>query len=392
MTEAFVLAAAMAGLLAGFGLGVMWKNRPTARLHSQELLGDRYFRGINYLLNEQPDKALDVFLQLAEVTHDTVETHLALGSLFRRRGEMDNAIRCHQNIIQQEELDDHERNQALLQLGEDYLRAGLLDRAEELFADLAGREIATRTALERLLNIFQQEQEWERAVRVARQLQRVTGDNLQPMVAQFYCELCQQERSGGHPDRARRQLDAAAEAEPDCSRIWILRAELAREAGETESAITCYQRAIALDRNVVPLVLEPLLATYEEHGDMVGAARFLQDWLTEHCDTSAVLAAASLTRSERGADEARRFLERQLARSPTVGKLRALLDLDPDTTGGLDNRRLLAIMRELNAALADLEGGYQCRVCGLTGNTHHWQCPGCRSWSSTLPNRGALGE
>lgn len=353
-------------------------------------IGNHYFRGINYLLNEQPDKALEVFLQLAEVTPETVETHLSLGNLFRRRGEMDNAIRCHQNIIKQTELSTEERNHALLELGEDYLRAGLLDRAEELFATLAEQEIATRTALQRLLNIFQQEHEWQSAIKVAQQLQRVTGDSSQTMIAHFYCELASEQHQGGDQQAALQLLKQAEQADPRCARLWIQRARLATENGRHERAVAHYRQACEVDPDCLPLVLDTLIDAYRQAGQLPQAEQFLSEWLRDNTDTSAVIAAVELTREQQGVNDANQFLLRELKRQPTVGKMRALLQLsEADNTRGFP---LLDVFSQLSDSLREYENGYQCRVCGLDGHTHHWHCPSCRSWNTTLPVRGILGQ
>ncbi len=388
-------------LSAGIALGLLitprrWlsqNKRTTAVADSKQLsdnLGNRYFRGINYLLNEQPDKALEVFLQLAEVTPETVETHLSLGNLFRRRGEMDNAIRCHQNIINQTELSVEERNHALLELGEDYLRAGLLDRAEELFSTLAAQEISTQTALLRLLNIFQQEHEWQSAIRVAQQLQRVSGESNQAMVAHFYCELASEQRQAGQQQAVMELLEQAAQADPQCARLWIQRAQLATENNQSDAAIEYYSKACAIDQDCLSLVLEALINAYRQAGKLDQAEQFLTGWLHNYTDTSAVIAAVELIQEQHGIDQASEFLLDELKRKPTAGKMRALLQLT--TTDSTHNFPLLDVFGQLSDSLREHENGYQCRVCGLEGHTHHWHCPSCRSWNTTLPVRGILGE
>jgi hypothetical protein len=155
-----------------------WLARAIERRSSgkrKRLFSDQYFQGLNYLLNEQPDKAIQVFLELAEVNQETVETHMALGNLFRRRGEVDRAIRFHQNIIAKHGLQPEQRTQALLELGEDYMRAGLLDRAERLFSELIETDAHTPSALRSLLDIYQQEKDWDKALEQAQRLEQVTG-------------------------------------------------------------------------------------------------------------------------------------------------------------------------------------------------------------------------
>ena len=175
MIELFLILLLPVALYLGWWLARSLERRSSRR--SRQLLSNQYFQGLNYLLNEQPDKAIEVFLELADVNQDTVETHMALGNLFRRRGEVDRAIRFHQNIIAKPGLEPEQRTQALLELGEDYMKAGLLDRAERLFAELIEGDAHTPGALHSLLDIYQQERDWEKALEQAQRLE-FEGQNL----------------------------------------------------------------------------------------------------------------------------------------------------------------------------------------------------------------------
>ena len=184
---------------AAFALG-WWASRQVgARRSGAEVseLSSDYFRGLNYLLNEEQDKAIEVFLKLAEYNRDTVETHLALGNLFRRRGEVDRAIRLHQHLVSRPGLSDAMKTVALLELGEDYMRAGLLDRAEALFCDLVAMDAHAPSALRHLISIYQHERDWHKAIEHARRLEVMTGEDEAPMIAQFYCELADRSRQHG---------------------------------------------------------------------------------------------------------------------------------------------------------------------------------------------------
>src|SRR3990172_4271983 len=185
-------------------------------------LPSAYFTGLNFLLNEQPDKAIEVFIRVLEVNSDTVETHLALGNLFRRRGEVERAIRIHQNLIARPTLDKEQRSQALLELGQDYFKAGLFDRAENLFLELAEIRAHSEQALRLLLHIYQQEKEWEKAISVVRKLARVSGRNMNSMIAHFYCELAEQDIARSNHPSARDRLGQALAADGECVRASIL--------------------------------------------------------------------------------------------------------------------------------------------------------------------------
>jgi len=203
-------------------IGVFWLLLPVAALSGWFIahlgrkrgrgdpmmdLSSTYFRGLNYLLNEQPDKAIEVFLKLAEVDNDTVETHLALGNLFRRRGEVDRAIRIHQNLVARTTLSAEQRSYALLELGEDYMRAGLFDRAEDLFLEMVDMGVHMEPVLNHLVVIFEQEKDWDKAIDAARKLGPISGRDMAPVVAQYYCELAEVARESGDESRARKFLN-----------------------------------------------------------------------------------------------------------------------------------------------------------------------------------------
>src|SRR5215470_5981560 len=196
--------------LSGWILGRRGSER--SRRAGVSELSSSYFRGLNYLLNEQPDKAIEVFLKLAEFNRDTVETHLALGNLFRRRGEVDRAIRVHQHLIARPNLSNDEKTVALLELGEDYMRAGLLDRAETLFSDLVAMDAHVPSALRHLISIYQHEKDWSKAIDHARRLERISGESEGAVIAQFHCEQAEQERNARNFTAAHKHLEEAFES------------------------------------------------------------------------------------------------------------------------------------------------------------------------------------
>lgn len=191
-----------------------------------------YLLGLNFLLNEEPDKAVDVFIKMLEVDSDTVETHLALGSLFRRRGEVDRAIRIHQNLIARPHLDKQQRIQALMALGQDYMRAGVLDRAERIFLEVVENGSETGPSLHYLLDIYQQEKAWDQAVLIARKIAVSTGEAMQSNIAHYYCELALEARMANDNDLARRHLRKALTIDKKCVRASLLQGDLeAQEKG-----------------------------------------------------------------------------------------------------------------------------------------------------------------
>src|SRR5690242_3843614 len=222
--------AAWSGWLIGRRGGERHSDTQVSRLSTT------YFRGLNYLLNEQPDKAIEVFLRIAELDKDTFETQVALGHLFRRRGEVDRAIRLHQGLVQRNDLSDQQRVQALLALGEDYMKSGLLDRAETVFTDLARIDERAPQALKHLIGIYQAERDWERAIDNAMRYEEVTGEPMGKLVAQFQCELADRHRANGELDGARVAIARAYQADATSVRAGILEGRIEADSQNPEGA------------------------------------------------------------------------------------------------------------------------------------------------------------
>ena len=361
-----------------------------AQSKRNRLFGNQYFQGLNYLLNEQPDKAIEVFLELADVTQDTVETHMALGNLFRRRGEVDRAIRFHQNIIAKHGLEPEQRTQALLELGEDYMRAGLLDRAERLFSELIETDAHTPSALRSLLEIYQQEKDWAKASEQAQRLEQVSGEHMGDMMAQFSCELAEEALQEGDRERARRHLRQARRNDPRCVRARFILAEIAAEEGDAGAALDLYEEIAELDADYIPELLEDYLQTAKEAGDLPRVRAKLDEWSQRYKGISLVLKLAEFIAAEKGGEAAGRYLVETLTAKPSVRGLDRLIDLKTD--GYLDTESSDDILKAVTARLLSRQPQYRCHHCGFSGQTHHWLCPGCRHWGTTKRIQGVLGE
>jgi lipopolysaccharide biosynthesis regulator YciM len=378
---------------AAFALG-WWASRQVgARRSGAEVseLSSDYFRGLNYLLNEEQDKAIEVFLKLAEYNRDTVETHLALGNLFRRRGEVDRAIRLHQHLVSRPGLSDAMKTVALLELGEDYMRAGLLDRAEALFCDLVAMDAHAPSALRHLISIYQHERDWHKAIEHARRLEVMTGEDEAPMIAQFYCELADRSRQHGARAEARDYLRQAFECQPGCVRAFMLTGRLLSEDGQHAEAVAAYEAAIDADSAFTPEILPPLLNSYARSQQMERAESFLHDMLGRYHGVSPVLALTHLYRQRDGERAAIDFLTGQLRQRPSVRGLMALIDATMDKIDG-EARENFLILRDLTRKLLEGQAMYRCSRCGFGAKAHHWQCPSCKNWSTIRPIHGVASE
>lgn len=371
-----------------------WASRQVgARRSGAEVseLSSDYFRGLNYLLNEEQDKAIEVFLKLAEYNRDTVETHLALGNLFRRRGEVDRAIRLHQHLVSRPGLSDAMKTVALLELGEDYMRAGLLDRAEALFSDLVAMDAHAPSALRHLIAIYQHERDWHKAIEHARRLEVMTGEEEAPMIAQFYCELADRSRQHGARAEARDYLQQAFECQPDCVRAFMLTGRLQSEDGHHIEAVTAYEAAVDADIAFTPEILPPLLNSYAHSQQMERAEGFLRNMLERYHGVSPVLALTHLYRQRDGERAAIDFLTTQLRLRPSVRGLMALIDATMDKIEG-EARENFLILRDLTRKLLEGQAMYRCSRCGFGAKAHHWQCPSCKNWSTIRPIHGVASE
>ncbi|EIM04190.1 lipopolysaccharide assembly protein LapB [Rhodanobacter denitrificans] len=378
---------------AAFVLGWWASRQAGARRSGAEVseLSSDYFRGLNYLLNEEQDKAIEVFLKLAEYNRDTVETHLALGNLFRRRGEVDRAIRLHQHLVSRPGLTDAMKTVALLELGEDYMRAGLLDRAEALFSDLVAMDAHAPSALRHLIAIYQHERDWHKAIEHARRLEVMTGEDEAPMIAQFYCELADRSRQHGARAEARDYLRQAFECQPGCVRAFMLTGRLLSEDGQHAEAVAAYEAAIKADIAFTPDILPPLLNSYARSQQMERAEHFLHDMLGRYHGVSPVLALTHLYRQRDGERAAVDFLTAQLRQRPSVRGLMALIDATMDKIEG-EARENFLILRDLTRKLLEGQAMYRCSRCGFGAKAHHWQCPSCKSWSTIRPIHGVASE
>ena len=355
-------------------------------------INTEYFRGLNFLLNEQPDKAIEVFIRMVEVDNETVETHLALGNLFRRRGEVDRAIRIHQNLIARPTLDAEQRGQALLELGQDYMRAGVLDRAEGILREVDEKyPRISSSALLLLLEIYQQEKEWERAIEVARRLEKHTGSSRNAEIAQFHCELAETALASGNTAEAQQQLKQALSVDRRCVRASLLHGRLLLEMDNPRQALRALRRIGEQDPLLVSEALPLIRQAHERLGDSRGYGRYLEELVEKGGGISVILERTALLQQEADDEAAKGYLARHLARRPTLRGLATLVALDLRHADG-DNRENLELLQRFMQQLLERKPRYRCRSCGFEGAEMHWRCPGCKKWDRIRPVQGVEGE
>jgi lipopolysaccharide biosynthesis regulator YciM len=347
-------------------------------------LSAAYLKGLNFLLNEQPDKAIELFIHVLEVNSETVETHLALGNLFRRRGEVERAIRIHQNLIARPTLDKEQRTLALLELAQDYLKAGLLDRAENLFLELAEIRSHSEQALNHLRNIYQQEKDWGKAIPVTRRLGRISGKNLDVIVAQYYCELADQALAKGNRNRAREHLAHALHADARCVRASMLLGDVEAAEGRHRQAVAAWREIEKQDARYLGEVAVRIAASFRVLGDEAGLHAFFSEALERHGGSALAIVFSQIIKERDGVDAAEKFVADWLRHSPNVHGLTHLIELNLEEASG-NAREDLNLLKGIIEGLRAQHQGYACEECGFRGRTLHWLCPTCSRWNTIRP-------
>ncbi len=344
-----------------------------------------YFRGLNFLLNEQPDQAIEAFLEAARLDTETLELHFALGSLFRRRGEMDRAIRVHQNLVDRDGLSDEQRLHALSELGQDYLKAGLLDRAEDIFLKLRN-SARDEEALKFLLEIYQQEKEWAKAIAIAEDLPGHAEHLWQTEIAEFHCERASAELLHGHIDEALQQLGLALEANRKCVRANILQGDVAWQQGDVESAIDAWNRVETQSPGYLALVAEKLMEAYRRLGRPELGLQLLRGYLERHSSLDLLDVVVRAEQEQGGIEAAYKLVRDELRRNPTLLGLNKLLEsqilLAPP-----ERRADLELIKNLVHGHTRRVARYCCDNCGFKARQFYWRCPGCGGWETYPPRR-----
>lgn len=344
-----------------------------------------YFKGLNFLLNDQPDKAIDAFIEILKLDPETVELHFALGSLFRRRGETERAIRVHQNLLARADLDAENKSHARYELGRDYLKAGLLDRAEETFHLLADSQYAAQAG-RALLEIYQREKEWPRAIAAAEALQQSGAGGRQKEIAQFYCELAQDELVHTHPDAAVTMLDKALAADRNNVRATILAGDVLQSKGDTEGALLAWRRVEHQSVPHVALVAQRLMDGYRKVGRAQEGVNLLKAYLAEAPSIDLLEVVFKAVLELDGVAAANQLVSDELRRTPTLLGLDKLLEARL-MSAPPEVRPDLSVVQNLVHSYTQRLARYRCGHCGFKARQFYWQCPGCNHWETYPPRR-----
>ncbi|MGZ3252699.1 MAG: lipopolysaccharide assembly protein LapB [Burkholderiaceae bacterium] len=374
------------GIPIFFGLGWI-----AARIDIKQLLSESrslpqgYFKGLNFLLNEQPDKAIDAFIEIVKLDPETVELHFALGNLFRRRGEIERAIRVHQNLLARPDLPQESQVHSRFELGHDYLKAGLLDRAEETFNQLVDTTYSAQ-ARRALLEIYQREKEWQRAIEAAQALQESGAGGRQKEIAQFYCELAQDELVHTHTEAALPLLEQALASDRKNVRATMLLGDVYIAKGDVEAALMAWRRVEQQSVPHVALVAQRLMDGYRTLGRPQEGLNLLKSYLAEASSIDLLEVVFKAVIELDGVDAANHLVSDELRRTPTLLGLDKLLEARL-MEAAPEVRPELSVVKNLVHNYTQKLARYQCSHCGFKAKQFYWQCPGCNQWETYPPRR-----
>jgi len=380
----FVILAFLLPVAALSGWIVGKRQSRTSRTSGDGSLSSEYFSGLNFLLNEQPDKAIDVFIKMLEVNSDTIETYLALGNLFRRRGESDRAIRIHQNLIARPTLSKDQRTQALYELGKDYMRAGILGRAENILQEVVNDKKHQVPALKNLLDIYQQERDWDKAMATARKIESSSHEKLGTEIAQYCCELAENAINAGDNTGAMKLLKRALSHDKNCARANLLIGSIEKRNGNHKAALKAYKQIEQQDVSYLPEALEAMVECHQALGKIDDMADYLDHVLRQYDLLTPIVALSEVTRLQQDEKAAAEQILRSLQKSPSVRGLNQFIKLNLVNAEG-ETFEQLSTIKSITSRLIENNPVYRCNNCGFRGKKLHWQCPTCRRWCTVKP-------
>ncbi len=378
----------VAAIAIGWWLGRRERSSVT------ESVSGNYYHGLKHLLNDESDRAVSSLIQELEVNRDTLDTHLALGTMLRKKGELEQALLVHKNILRSSGLDEETLQSAELELARDYLLAGLLDRAEALAVRLAetGGSVR-RESLEITLEVYEREREWLQAIEVAKLLSGGEGfEKYERAISHYYCEIAEEALGRKDIDAARQAISEATGHDANNARASIVHGQIDLSEGKFSDAIKVLQRIRDQDAVYIPESLDVLKEAYVKQGNGLDAfEEYLHTCLQYTTSITIVLNLATVIRDNSGDVAVAKFIADHLKQNPTIRGLTQLIDLHIDNTSGVAKENL-SILRSFAEALVADKPAYRCEGCGFEGKRMRWHCPGCKDWASIKPIFGLEGE
>ncbi|WGL97030.1 lipopolysaccharide assembly protein LapB [Arsenophonus sp. aPb] len=379
-------------IAAAYGWYMGRRSAQHDKQQSADRLSREYVAGVNFLLSNQQDKAVDLFLDMLKEDSSAFEAHLTLGNLFRSRGEIERAIRIHQSLFESNSLSFEQKLLATQQLGRDYLAAGVYDRARNIFLQLVDEQDFRFSALQSLLTIYQATSDWHKAIDVAEKLVKMGNPQLKEEIAHFYCELALMELSSDNLDGAFLLLNKAAQANKNGARVSIMKGRIHIARGEYEKAISILKQVFDQDRDLVSDTLAMLYECYYHLVAWDDWEAYIQQCVAGDCGATAQLYLAEIIEKRKGPEKAQIFIKQQLERHPTMRLFYKLIDYHLADAEEGRAKESLELLRNMVGEQIRLKPDYRCRKCGFTTHSLYWYCPSCRSWDTIKPIKGLDGQ
>lgn len=366
------------GLPLAFVLGWLASRFDARQMRAESRSAPKaYFKGLNFLLNEQQDKAIDAFIEAVQNDPDTSELHFALGNLFRRRGEYNRAVRVHEHLLSRGDLSRTDRNRAQHALALDFLKAGLLDRAEDALRRLEGTSYEAEARLA-LLAIYERSRDWKQASEIAQRMQAAGQGDFSARLAHYLCEEGDVQATNGQLEQAQAAYQLALQLAPGAARAHIDLARLQHRMGQPQQAWSTLQALASNSPSALPLAA----ALLPDIAKALGNAQDIQRWLedqyrqTPSLDLLQALVTLDADSGQADAPGRQRYIE-HLSKEPSL--VAATRWLAGEKLG--DEQHHPSIQRALEHANKPLTR-YRCAACGFEARQHFWHCPGCQSWDS----------
>ena len=355
-------------------------------------LSIKYSTGLNYLLSNQQDKAIDYLLEALKVEDDTVEAHFAMANLFRKRGELDRALKVHEHLVRHGNLPSKAKQQAIYELAKDFLSAGLYDRAETMFYKLLKSKVYTVKAQHALMQIYQSTKDWQQGIALQKSIKKSNDKRLLHELANFYCELATQAKEKDEYIATIELLENALQLDPkSCRANWLL-AKVYEEHEQFEHASRSYKAIYLQDKEFFPDVIEPMHICYKNTGLEDEFFTFIGDVYKETGSTSALIKYLEFIQQQSDVQAANDFLLEALKRRPTIKGFKHFIKMQMADGTTERQAETLDVIKELISSYLSIRPRYTCRNCGFNSSTHYWACPSCHDWEQLKPVRGLEGE
>jgi lipopolysaccharide assembly protein B len=376
-------------IAAGYGWYMGRRSIRQHQTYQHKKLSRDYFTGLNFLLSNESDKAVDLFISMLDVDDETIDTHLSLGSLFRKRGEVDRSIRIHQNLIARPSLTHDQRDIAMMELGKDYLAAGFYDRAEEIFLNLVSQDDHSEEAESQLIAIYQVTKDWQKAIDITKRLSRKRQQSLKPVIAHFYCQLSDE---AANLDEKLKKLQQALKQDPKCGRALLALAQQHQELTQFEQCKASLYQLLEADIELFADGLAIARQLYRETEDPKGYQALLRQAMEKGAGASVVVALAQEMIANGELKGAENLVLDALYRHPTMKGFQHLMKMHVRQAEDGQAKQSLSMLEQLVEQQIKFRPSYRCKECGFPSHALYWHCPSCKSWGSIKRIRGLDGE